>query len=224
MGLNRLLSSTTGVLNPPSDRGEFVANEGSLSFWELWLYYRPMLVRDIARYRAPANTDEADFRQAVLERVERKCKKAFDAFQGRSSVAWYLRRVARSAVVDEIRARKRANLGRCPLPGHSFVSCDPEAPVNVPGPGADEPASEVERSDRTDKLNQAIQALAAESDESLRIARAVVWRCVDLRPRQEIALDLGVSVRQVNRYILAGLCRLRSILGQTYGVLNEEDL
>ena len=77
-------------------------------------------------------------------------------------------------VVEEIRARKRTNVGRCPVPGHSFIECDPEAATVGLARGPDEPYSDLERSDRVEKLIRALQALAAESNDSLRLAKAVI--------------------------------------------------
>jgi RNA polymerase sigma factor (sigma-70 family) len=219
-----LVTSATKAGKGSPNRAEFTSLEGAAAFWELWLRSLPLIMGAIARYRVPGGTDKADFRQAVLERVERKCRKAFAAFEGRSSLAWYLRRVVRSAAIEELRARKRISAQRSPLPGHCLVSHDAVFEAVEIESGTAGPACQLELSDRSEVLLQALQALASESDLSLRIARAVVSRCIDQRPRDEVSAELGVSVRQVNRYVVIGLNRLRSILSDKYEVLNEQHL
>ncbi len=224
MGFARLSPQTIGAETSPFARQELDAGDGDLSFWQLWLRHQPLITQTIASCRVPANADGVDFRQAVLERVERKSRSAFSAFQGKCSIAWYFRRIVDSAIVEEVRARKRANVGRCPLPGHSFASCEPAVEAADFDHRCDEPSRHLERTDRAEKLIRALQDLAADSDHALRVAKAVVWRCVELRSRREIADALHISERQVDRYILAGLGRLRSILAENYGVLDERGL
>jgi DNA-directed RNA polymerase specialized sigma24 family protein len=208
------------------------APEGDVApVWALWARMQPEARARVARFRPPASMDAEDFRQEVLSRVEGR----FLSHAGHSVSVEELNGKlgcwAYSSLIDAVRRRKVHDGVIVPLPGadgdnedagrqdeHLWVTYDPAAAFD--GVHVD-PAVHAEIEERSLRVLGALERLAALEPARRQywaaVARAVRMRHLDGRPRSEVALELGLSERQTDRYITAGLAKLAEMLGDSLG-------
>lgn len=188
----------------------------SEEFWVIWLRHRGVVEAAALAMRTPPGADPDDFRRRVVERAEGRCAKALIAFREGCGLESYFRMVARTAFLDEYRHWKSGNGRMVSLEALSGPNCD-DLETRESGGGAFcsdsvDPSDEVERAQLADTLELALNRLAAESDRSLQIVRALRLRIREDWPRKQVAELLRVSERQVDRYVHEGLMKLRGIL------------
>lgn len=203
-------------------RREPTSPEAKETAWALWLRVMGDVENRIARKRPPANVDPTDFRGDALDRAERRFLRNVFRCRGEVSLPGLLSRIANHSFIDAIRRHKVYSKWHVPLPGPVDSEHGPGQDVPYIGAASEpdaefgesrvDPALAAELEERSLRILGALRALGSRSPHSLRVAKAVLWRIVEDRPRSEIAEALGISERQVDRDIAEGKDALKELL------------
>lgn len=206
-------------------RREPTSPEANETAWALWRRVMGDVEAHIARMRPPAlHADPQDFRLKVLEDVEGKFLPYAAEIRSASALPGLLKLIAKRAFIDAIRRHKVHHRDHVPLPDPEDAKHQPEGSDPFFGASSEpdaefgesrvDPALSAELQERSVKILGVLQTFGSRSEHSLRVAKAVLWRIIEGRPRFEVAEALGISERQVDRDLAEGKAALKELLSE----------
>lgn len=179
------------------------------AFEALWAENEGHVRAVIRRHRhlAPAGCDAGIFMEEALSRAAIKLWRGAAGARGTQSWLGWLRRLARSAVIDQWR-RERAWYARRDTAGIADATGGGErwaSPLEGPDRGLVRGEGEV-------RLRSALARLAEEGAERRTWALATEMRHLEGADIRTIADRMGVTERTVHRYLIKAMARLHALL------------
>jgi RNA polymerase sigma factor (sigma-70 family) len=200
--------------------------------WILWAHFTPEVLAQLRQRRPPSTVDPEDFRQAVYGRVERRFLRHARSCETPEALRRLLRWMVKHSVIDQVRREAARSSRIVPVPEtpeidgeggcpNEFFGAthEPETPFDD---GRVDPSAHAQIEQRARLIREALERMPEREPGRRafwsRAAKSVRMRYLDGLSRAEVAAALGgMSERQTDRYITAGLNALEEMLGGSLG-------
>ncbi len=206
---------------------------GEEAFWTVWRRHEDWITEKVKarRFLAPKGCDRERFCEQVRERVRENFIRGLGRYRAEGALQGFLATIIDRAAIDEYRHQKRRPRE---VPPREALGLNPDTTL------ADEevldavayragiyfpsPARVLEAKDRSEKIRLMLELMATESRQGAKWAKAMRWHYMEGKTQRAIANELGVSERQVARWLEDGREAAKRILEDRFNVRSLEDL
>jgi RNA polymerase sigma factor (sigma-70 family) len=215
------------VVEIPWDAG------GSEAFGTLWQRHQGWIEARVEARRnlTPRGCSSEYFCERVLDRVRKNLIQGLPGYRELGSFRAFLRAIIDNAAIDEYRywMRQPKEVGAQAALGQDADSTltDEEAMDSVAhraGLFSPPPSGITEAGDRVQIILRVLELMRRESRQAVKWATALRMHFMGGKTQRAIAEELGVSERQVARWVKDGLEAMKRLLREHFGITGPEDM